>query len=70
MKGRGESNINAWFLFMYSQKLNCYFQNRIVRFCLPVPIYTYISERERVIFFQDWSAYSAAGNIASDPGKI
>ncbi len=38
MKGRWESNINVWFWFMYSQKLNCgtsrYFENRIIMFCL------------------------------------
>ncbi len=37
MKGRWESNINLWFPFMYSQRWNCYFQNRLVMFCLPVP---------------------------------
>ncbi len=37
MKGRWESNINVWFLFMNSHKWNCYFQNRILMFCLPVP---------------------------------
>ncbi len=37
MKGRWESNINVWFPFMYSQKWNCYFQNRIIMFRLPVP---------------------------------
>ncbi len=26
MKGRWESNINGWFQFMYSQKLNCYYK--------------------------------------------
>ncbi len=35
MKGRWESSINVWFPFMYSQKWNCYFQNRIINFCLP-----------------------------------
>jgi hypothetical protein len=37
MKGRWESNIIVWFPLMYSQKWNCYFQNRIIMFCLPVP---------------------------------
>ncbi len=43
-KGGGESNINAWFPFMYSQKWNCYFQNRIIMFCLPVPSLIYLWE--------------------------
>ncbi len=37
MKGRWESYINVWFTFMYSQKWNCSFQNRIITFCFPVP---------------------------------
>jgi hypothetical protein len=56
MKGRWESNINVWFPFLYSQKWKCYFQNRIIMFCLPSS-YTHIS----FLFFQDQSAYSAAG---------
>ncbi len=63
IKGRWESNINVWFLFMYSQKWSCYFQNRIIMFCLPIP-YTHIIESyicERFIYFQDRSAFSAAG---------
>ncbi len=44
MKGQWESNINVWFQFMYSQKWNCYFQNRIVMFCLPVPKLIYLRE--------------------------
>ncbi len=32
-----ESSINVWFPFMYSLKWNCYFLNRIIMFCLPVP---------------------------------
>ncbi len=56
MKDRWESNINIWFLFMYSQKWNCYFQNRIILFCFPVPTLF-----ERFIYFQDRSAYFAAG---------
>jgi hypothetical protein len=30
--------------FMYSQKWNCYFQNIIVMFCLPVPTIIYLWE--------------------------
>ncbi len=41
MKGRWKSNLNVWFSFMYSQKWNCYFQNRIIMFCLPVPSLIY-----------------------------
>jgi hypothetical protein len=41
MKGRWKSYINVWFSFMYSQKWNCYFQNRIIMFCLPVPSLIY-----------------------------
>jgi hypothetical protein len=44
---------------MYSQK-NCKFQNRIITFCLPVPtLILYICER--FLYFQDQSAYFAAG---------
>ncbi len=42
MKGRWEFNINVWFPFMYSQKWNCYFQRRIIMFCLPVPTPVYL----------------------------
>ncbi len=42
-KGRA-SNINVWFPFMYSHKWNCYFQNRIIMFCLPVPPLIYLWE--------------------------
>ncbi len=42
--GRWESNINVWFPFIYSQKWNCYFQNRIIMFCLPVPSRIYLWE--------------------------
>ncbi len=42
---RCESNINVWFPFMYSQKWNCYFQNRtIIIFFLPVPTLIYLWE--------------------------
>ncbi len=44
MKGRWESNINVWFPFMYSRKWNCYFQNRIIMFCLPVLTLIYLWE--------------------------
>ncbi len=44
MKGRWEYNINVSFPFMYSQKGNCYFQNRIILFCLPVPTLIYLWE--------------------------
>jgi hypothetical protein len=57
MKGWGESNINVWFPFMYSQKWSCYFQNRIIMFCHF--LHSYICER--FIYLQDWCAYSAAG---------
>ncbi len=59
MKDRWESNTNVWFPFMYSQKWNCYFQNRIIMFCLPVP--TLIHLWEIYIYFQDRSAHSSAG---------
>ncbi len=42
MKGRWESNFNVWFPFMYYQKWNCYFQNRIKMFYLPVPLQIYL----------------------------
>jgi hypothetical protein len=57
-KGRRESKINVWFPFMYSQKWNCYFQNRIIICCLPVPTLIYLRE---IIFLHDRSAYSDAG---------
>jgi hypothetical protein len=44
MKGRWKSNINVWFPFIYSQKWNYYFQNRIIMFCLPVPALIYMWE--------------------------
>ncbi len=43
-KGRWESNTNVWFPFVYSQKWNCYFQNRILMFCLPFPSLVYLWE--------------------------
>ncbi len=62
MKGRWEFNINFWFPFINSQKWNCAAslfskQNYIV---LSPNVYTRISI-ERYIYFQDRSAYSAAG---------
>ncbi len=44
MKGRRKFNINVWFLFMYSQKWNCYIQHRIIMFCLLVPTLIYLWE--------------------------
>ncbi len=44
MKGQWESNINVWFPFMYFQKWICYFQNRIIMFCIPVPTIIYLSD--------------------------
>jgi hypothetical protein len=44
MKGRWESNINVWVPFMCFQKLNGYFQNRIIMFCLPVPTLIHLWE--------------------------
>ncbi len=44
MKGYWEFNINVWFPFMYSPKWNCYFQNRSIMFCLPVPTFIYLRE--------------------------
>ncbi len=40
------------------EKWNCYFQNRIIIFCVPVPTLIYLWE---ILYFQDQSAYSAAG---------
>jgi hypothetical protein len=48
MKDRWESIVNVGFPFMYSQKWNCYFQNRIIMFCIPVS--TLIYRREIYIF--------------------
>ncbi len=42
------ADINVWFPFMYSQKWNCYFQNRIIMFLSPRS-YTYISVRDLYI---------------------
>ncbi len=56
MKGRWESNINVCFPFMYFQKWNCYFQNRIIT--VSQFLHSYICER--FIHFPDRSAYPAA----------
>ncbi len=44
MKGRWKSYRNVRFPFICSQEWNCYFQNRIVMFCLPVPTLIYLWE--------------------------
>ncbi len=41
---RIQYTVNVWFPFMYYQKCNCYFQNRIIMFCLPVPTLIYLWE--------------------------
>jgi hypothetical protein len=69
MKGCRESNINVWFPFMYFQKLNCYFQNRIVMFCLPVPTYTHISVRDLYIS-RIGLPILLQENMWTDPGNI
>ncbi len=61
MKGQWESNINVWFPFMYSRKWHCYFPNRIIMFCLPVPLLIY--QREIYTFLLH-------GNIGTNPGII
>ena len=59
-EGRWESSINVWIPFMYFQKWNCYFQNRITVQCsVSEFLHSYISER--FTYFQDQYAYSAAG---------
>jgi hypothetical protein len=58
MKDRWKSHINVWFPFMYSQKWNCYFQNRIITFFSQF-LHSYFCEK--FIYFFDRSAYSAAG---------
>ncbi len=67
MEGRWESNITVWFPFVYSQKWNCNFQNRILMFCLPVPTLIYLWE---IYIFPGSVCYSAAGNMWTDPGNI
>ncbi len=41
---RACENINIWFPFMFPQKWNCYFQIRIILFCLSVPTLIYLWE--------------------------
>ncbi len=43
-KGRWKSNLNVWFPIMYFHKWNFYFQNRIIKFCLPVHSHIYLWE--------------------------
>jgi hypothetical protein len=46
---------------MYSSNETAISKSRIIMFCLSVPaLIQYICER--FVYFQDWSAYSAAGN--------
>ncbi len=52
MKGWRESNINVWVPIMSSQNWNCYFQNRIIMFCLPVPELIYL-----------WDIYIFPGSV-------
>ncbi len=53
MKCWWKAYINVWFPFMYSQKWNCYFQNRIIiMFCLPVPTLIYL-----------WEIYIVPGSV-------
>ncbi len=68
---RIQYTVNVWFPFMNSQKLNCYFQNRSIMFCLPVPTLIYLWEIYTYIFpgsvclhilFQE--------NMWTDPGNI
>ncbi len=68
-KGRWESNINVWFPFMYSQKLNCYYLNRIIMFCLSVPLLIYLWEIHIGI---SWTGLPILlqGNMWTDPGNI
>ncbi len=45
---------------MFSQKWNCYFQNRIILLCHPLPTLIYLWEIY-ILYFQDRYAYSATG---------
>ncbi len=58
MKGRWESYINIWFPFISYQKWKCYFQNRIIMFCVPVS--TLISL---------WEIYIFAGSVCLFCGR-
>ncbi len=68
MKGWWESNINAWFPFIYSHKWNCYFQNKIIMFCLPV-LHSYICERFLSISRIGLPIYYAAGKYVDRSWK-
>ncbi len=65
IKGRWESNINVWFLLLYSQKLNCYFQNYNVLSPISYPHISvrglHISRIGLLILLQ--------GNMWTDPGN-
>ncbi len=64
MKGQWESNINVWFPGMYSQKWNLLFPKQNYNVLSPSP-YTHTYICERFIYFQDRSAYSAAGKYVN-----
>jgi hypothetical protein len=66
MKGQWESNIIAWFPFMYSLIWKCYFQNRIITCCLSVPTLIYLWD---IYIFPGCSAYSVAGNYVDRSGE-
>jgi hypothetical protein len=51
-EGLVKSYINVLFPFKYSQKWNCYFQNRIILFCLPFPKLIYL-----------WEIYIFSGSV-------
>jgi hypothetical protein len=44
MKGWWESNINVWYIQRNETAQSCYFQNRIIMFCLPVLTLIYLWE--------------------------
>ncbi len=67
MKGRWESNINVWFPFMYSQNWNCYFRNRIIMICLPVPTLTYLLD---LYISRIGLPIPMQGIVWTDPGNI
>ncbi len=66
MKGRWEFNINVWVPLMYSQNWNCYFQNRIIMFCLPVPTFIYLWQIYMYIFLGAICLFCCS----TDPGNI
>ncbi len=79
MKGQWESHINGWLPFMYSQNWNCYFQNRIIMFCLPVPTLIYLWEiyifpRSVCLFccrkYVDWSWEYINGSQTHECGDL